>query len=229
MLTVHNVGSGSSNPTLDALIQQLTSANDAANSDSQKQYKTLLDSIAATQRSILGNKGAGGYLANAGQQAIVDTKQATADSLGKANQDLINSGLGNSTIKTSALAGIANKGQQSLNNINEAVAGQKAGLGLDLGKLNADAILSKQNQGPDMSMYLQLIRQLAASQPKPTTMLSTAGSINALNAPMQYSSNFGNPSAPPPPPPPAMGAYYNAATMGGGLSRPGDTFFGNSI
>lgn len=207
--------------TLQDLIAQFGQAQTDANNAGQAQYKNLLNSVAATQSSILGKHG---YLTNAGNQARADTQTATANSMGQAQQGLINSGLNNSTIRSSTLAGIQNKGQQSLNNIDEAVAGQKAGMSMDLGKLNADSILSRQNQGPDMNMYLQLIQHLASMNNSPTKSFSNAGSINALNGPSQYSSAPAAPAAPVA----NTGQYYNAATMGGGLARPGDQFFGGS-
>lgn len=235
--TVNN-GGGMAGMSLQDLINQYGQAQKSANEAGQAQYQNLLNSVAATQSSILGKHG---YLTDAGNQATADTKQATANSLGSASQDMMNRGLGNTTIQTSALAGIANKGQQSLNNIQEAVGAQKAGMSLDLGKLNADSILSRQNQGPS-DMYLQLIRSLS-SQGGRTNSFSNAGSMNAMNAPMGQTQGGGygqttpqtegfvqgnNAGNNPGYSPDVMNALsnYNASPVAGGLSRPGDMYFG---
>jgi hypothetical protein len=199
---------GGSGDVLSSLIAQLQGSQDAANKSGLAQYQNLLDSVNNTSNGILGKHG---LLNTAGQQAIYDTKQNTANSVGAANQSLLSRGLYNSTIAPNVIAGIKDKGQQSINNINEQVAGQKAGMTLDLGKLNADAILSKSNQTPDMSMYLKLIQQLAATNVGQQKMTSTAGSINSLNGPnTAFSSTFGA-----------------QAPLSATAPRPGDTYFSN--
>lgn len=203
-------GGGGSGDILSQLIAQLDKGTTDANTASLAQYQNLLDSVKNTSNSIIGK---GGLLANAGQQAVNETKQTTKNSVGEANQTLLSRGLYNSTIAPTVVAGIENKGQQSINNIKEQVAGQKAGMTLDLGRLNADSILSKQNQAPNMSEYLQLIQRLAATQTGQQRMFSNAGSINALNAGSNngFSSTFGQ-----------------QAPLSSTAPRAGDTFFSNA-
>jgi hypothetical protein len=81
---------------------------------------------------------------------------------------------------------------------------------MDLGKLMADSILSKQNMSPDLGMYMQLIQQLAASQQaaQPRTIKSNMGSISALNAPMSFNSAGSTAGGSP--------AFGGSPAMGGG-------------
>lgn len=207
------------------LLKSLQQGTDQANQASQQQYQSLLDTGKATSKSILGK---GGYFSQAGK-ALADTgvqgqnriNEAATQQLGSSKQDLINRGLYSTSALDSKNRAAQLDKERATQELQSGLAGQKANLQVQqaqaaqgLGGLNMDAILSKQNQGPDMGMYMQLIQQLMQKQ-GPSRSFSNMGSINSLNKPMTGTgapSSFGGfqPSAP------SQGAYYNAATMGGG-------------
>jgi len=186
-------GGGSS--ILNNLIQQLQGSQDQANTANLAQYQNLLSSANRTSKDILGKGGyfskAGALLQNMGNTARADTRENIANQLGQTEQDLISRGLGNTTIRSNMLSGVQNRGQRELNQIDEAVGTARsglmqnqAGMALDLGRFKADSILSRMNEGPDMSLYLQLIRQLAEQQGagQHQTITSNMGSITEANS-----------------------------------------------
>lgn len=220
---------GAGNFDITNLLKALQQGSDAANQASQQQYQSLLDTGKSTSKSILGKGGyfsqAGKALANTGIQGQNRINEAATQQLGSAKQDLINRGLYSTSALDAKQRAAALDKERATQELQSGLAGQKANLQVQqanaaqqLGGLNMDAILSKQNQGPDMGMYMSLIQQLLANHaaPQRSYSFSNMGSINSLNKPMTGTgaSTFGGYSAPPPAP--AQGGYYNAATMGGG-------------
>lgn len=207
------------------LLKALQQGTDQANTANQQQYQNLLNTGKATSKSILGKGGyfsqAGQALANTGVQGQNRINEAATQQLGSSKQDLINRGLYSTSALDSKNRAAQLDKERATQELQSGLAGQKANLQVQqagaaqgLGGLNMSAILSRQNQGPDMGMYMQLIQQLMQNQ-GPAKSFSNLGSINSLNKPMTGAgaSTFGGYQAPPPP---AAGGYYNAATMGGG-------------
>lgn len=224
-----------------SLIASLKKTNDSANADSLAQYNNLLNSVAATKKSIIGKGGqfsqAANLLTKQGETAKADTQDAINNNLGQITQDMMNRGLGNTTIRQSVLAGAKMKGQRELNNIDEQTAAARAALlerqanmTAQLGNLEADSILSRQNDSSSMQQYMDLIARLSAAQAGgqsrgPQKITSTMGSINAVNTPVQFNNAYaagGNTQAP------TTGGYITGSGFSGGATtlRPGDTLFG---
>lgn len=199
------LGGSSSSGTLNNLIASLDSQSQAAKTDQLAQYNNLLNSVAATKKSILGKGGmyskAGAMLANQGVSAKADIDEQTKNQLGSTEQDLISRGLGNTTIRSNMLNGVQRQGQREKTRVDESVAAARAGLlerqagmASQLGGLEADSILSKSIEGPDLSQYLNLIAQLSAANTSraaattPRTMFSNMGSVTALNGGSSFNS-----------------------------------------
>ncbi len=196
------------------LLKALQQGTEQANTANQQQYQNLLNTGQATQKSILGKGGyfsqAGKALANTGVQGQNRINEAATQQLGSSKQDLINRGLYSTSALDSKTRATDLDKERATQELQSGLAGQKANLQVQqagaaqqLGGLNMDAILSRQNQGPDIMQ-----------NQGPTRSFSNMGSINSLNKPMTgagapSSGGFAAPA-------PAQGGYYNAATMGGG-------------
>lgn len=157
--------------TMQQLLASLQQQSTQARTDQNAQYQNLLASVAGTQGQVLGSfDNAASLLGTQG----TSSKQDVADNLVKQNasteQDTVNRGIGNTTIRSNLLAGNGVAAQKADQSIDENVAGQqanlmtqKAGAQLQLGNLSADSILSKNIQSPDTSAYLNLLAQLGQS------------------------------------------------------------------
>jgi hypothetical protein len=155
------------------LIAQLTQMQGQANKAGKARYQQLLQQIAQLQQGILGE---GGTLAQAeermagfGEAGRARLDQDLIRQMAEAEQGLISRGLGNTTVRTSARRGVAEDIERARQALDERVAAQQAGLlerraGMqaDLGRLEADAILSRQDEGPNMGTYLNLIQALTS-------------------------------------------------------------------
>lgn len=207
-LTNNAVG-GAGMPNLQNLLKALQQGSDQANAASNDQYNNLINTGQATSKSILGK---GGYFSQAGK-ALSDTgvqgqnriNEAATQQLGSGKQDLINRGLYSTSALDSKNRAVGLDKERATQELQSGLAGQKANLQVQqagaaqqLGGLNMAAILSKQNQGPDMGMYMQLIQQLMQGGGGRTNSFSNMGSINSLNKPMTGSgaSTFGGYQAP---------------------------------
>lgn len=145
-------------------------ANDKANKDSLAQYQKLLQQAQQTTQNVGSLYGqAQQSVQNVGDQAKQRAGQQNQQQLAQAQQSLISRGLGNTTVLDSANRGINSDYAMNLGDIDEQQARlrsglltQQAGAEMGLGQFNADAILSRQNVGPDLGMYTQLLQALAA-------------------------------------------------------------------
>jgi len=152
------------------LAKQAAKASQSARADSLSQYKSLMDSAKQTTDNTRGlNQQAQAAAASVGEQAKVRAGQHNEQQLAKSQQSLVSRGLGNTTIAGAASRGINADYAQNLGNIDEQQAKlrsglltQAAGAEMALGNFNADAILSRQNVGPDLGMYSSLLQSLSA-------------------------------------------------------------------
>lgn len=151
---VSQQGGAGMNPM--GLISSLQQQSQQANTDSLKQYKALLASVANTKSQVMGqfDQMGKGQMQQINQQGQQQMGQATTSAIGR--------GLGNTNIIDGMQGNVARNTQMEQTNLASNIAGQKANMGMQLGQMQGDAILSKQNQAPNMSMYLQLIQQLAS-------------------------------------------------------------------
>jgi|GEM_PF-3593628 len=154
------------------LIGQFMDAYNKSNQDSLAQYKNLLASVNRTKADVGGLfRKAFGQLKGYGKSAMQDIADQQVTQTGQAMQDAISRGLSNTSLAMNALRGASLDADKKRLLLRDQIAGQKsnlltqqAGMNFNLGNLMADSILSRQNQGPDMGLYMQLIQQLAASQ-----------------------------------------------------------------
>lgn len=116
---------------------------------------------------------------------------------GRTEQDLISRGLGNATVRETMLAGVGRREEDALQDIDEQASNRQAQLLLQManqanlgsGRI-ADFIGSRQDVGPDLGLMAQLEQGAAAAAPR--TITSTAGSITAANAPINFGTSFSN-------------------------------------
>lgn len=148
-------GGGGGTGMANNLISSMQTAGDQQKNDSLAQYKALLAAVANTR------KGVEGQFDQLGQSGLNDINMQQQKALGGLNQNLVSRGLGNTTIANSMTNGINRNATMERQNLQSGIAGQKIGSLMGLGQMQGDAILSRQNVGPDMGMYLQLISQLA--------------------------------------------------------------------
>jgi hypothetical protein len=155
------------------LSAQLQAGSKSANAAGKARYQKLLRQIAGLKEGILGEGGtlaqAEGQMSEFGQTGQRQIQQDLLRQLAGSEQDLITRGLGNTTVRSSVRRGIRSDAEQARQSLGERVATQKAGLlerkaGMqaDLGRLESDAILSREDTGPDMGMYLSLIQALTS-------------------------------------------------------------------
>lgn len=156
------------------LLKNLEAANTSANSDSMAQYNSLLSTVGDAKNTVLG---AGGLYDQAGalQSGMGTTQNAainSAETKAKAtsDQDLIDRGLGNTTVRATNQRGIASDATAARSSVAEQVAGaksnlltQKAGATSQFAGMQGDAILSRTNTPPNANLYAQLIQQLMAN------------------------------------------------------------------
>jgi hypothetical protein len=118
------------------IVKQLQAAQTAANKANEQRYQDILG-----QYDTLGK---------AGETRI---QQNTEQAQAKSTQDLTARGLGNTTITSAASRGIASDAEASRQALQEQVASSKA-----------KVMEAKTDQGPDMSLYSNLLQKAAANQ-----------------------------------------------------------------
>ena len=118
------------------IVKQLQAAQTAANKANEQRYQDILG-----QYDTLGK---------AGETRIQQTEQQAQ---AKSTQDLTARGLGNTTITSAASRGIASDAEASRQQLQEGITQQKVGV-----------MERKTEQGPDMSMYANLLQKAAAGQ-----------------------------------------------------------------
>lgn len=156
---------------INALLAQLEAQQKASNTAGMDRYKNLLSSVDATDTesrrlfdSAMARTGTMGQTGRADIEGNRVARQA------EGAQDLIGRGLTNTTITDTTRRGINSDAdrqrlalEEGVNNAKTGLLTQRAGANMDMGRLKADSILSRQDVGPDMGMYMQLLQQLAAS------------------------------------------------------------------
>ncbi len=159
---------------LAGLLAKLDAEQKASNASGMNQYKNLLGVAGGVKQNVLGSGGLYDQAA-AMQTGMGNTQNAqinAAETQGKAqsDQDLINRGLGNTTVRSTAQRGISSDAQTARNSVAESVANaksglltQKAGATQQIGAMQGDAILSKTNTTDNAALYAQLIQQLMAN------------------------------------------------------------------
>lgn len=156
---------------IQSLLQQLQEQYTRANTDSLAQYQNLMRGVNQAGLNIAGTyNDAFKNLEGAGTTAKTDIARNATRQKGAASQDLISRGLGNTTVTATNNRGIEDDAARQTAAVDESVRGQRIGLGINransqmgVANLWANSVLSRQNQGPDPSMYANLIQSLAAN------------------------------------------------------------------
>jgi hypothetical protein len=157
---------------LQNLIDQFTQGSGASNKASLRQFRNLMKSARRTKKDVMGlYPKMMGLTDTFGQSGMADIEQARMNERGGVLQDMVSRGLGNTTIRSTMLAGADQNALRAQQNLGESVNRQKlgilqdrAGMRLNLGNLMSNAIQSRENTGPDLSAYMAILQQLAASQ-----------------------------------------------------------------
>jgi hypothetical protein len=123
-------------PGLQDILKQLQQAQTSANAANEQRYQDIL-----------------GLYSNLGKTGTAQIQENEAQQQAKATQDLTSRGLGNSTVTSSVSRGIANDAQFAQQALQEQIAGQKAGV-----------MERRTDQGPNMSMYANLLQQASQKQ-----------------------------------------------------------------
>lgn len=117
------------------IIKRFEAAQLAANKANEDRYQQILSSLSGQ---------------GAAARRRVDQQATQAG--GAADQDLISRGLGNTTIRQSVQRGVASDKELANQSIDEQVAGMRAG------------VMERRNdEGPDLSMYANLIQAASAA------------------------------------------------------------------
>jgi hypothetical protein len=133
------------------IVKQLQAAQTAANKANEQRYQDILG-----QYDTLGK---------AGETRI---QQNTEQAQAKSTQDLTARGLGNTTITSAASRGIASDAEASRQALTEGITRDKT-----------KVMEAKTEQGPDMSMYANLLAQAGKAQ-KPATPAAAGGGQTML-------------------------------------------------
>lgn len=156
---------------INALLNSMQTSNESANQAGLERYQGLLSSVEDTGATVSGLYGkALGLAGNLGTTGRRDIENRATQEAAATDQDLTSRGLGQTTIRQSAIRDVSDRAMQNKQRLNESVAGMQAGiLGQQAGaegaqgNLMANAILSRQDQTIDPGIYASLIQQLMAS------------------------------------------------------------------
>lgn len=126
---------GASTGLLD-IIKQLQQAQTQANTANEQRYQDILKQYEGM-----------------GAAGMARIGQAEQQQQARGTQDLISRGLGNTTITSAVSRGVASDAEMARQQLQENVAQQRAGV-----------MERRTDQGPDLSMYANLISQAAQGQ-----------------------------------------------------------------
>ncbi len=193
------------------IIKQLTKAQASANKANIARYEAGLGELGAGRETLRGLYSQAGDLSSIiGRQAAQDVNRGAQRGQAVGLQNLISSGLGNTTITGAMMRGVEEDRRRGMQAVEEGKAGRQMGLltqqaGQEFGMSGtiADFMASRSDIGPDMGQYANLIQQAAAAGDTSKPM-STFGGLGpnaraGLNA-------FGQP----------MGQFGRAAPAAGG-------------
>lgn len=121
---------------LQDIMKQLTAAQNQANAANQQRYQDIL-----------------GMYSTLGQSGAQQIQEQTAQQQAKSTADLTSRGLGNTTITSAMGNQIASLGQSNQLALQESLTGKEAGV-----------MEAMNQQGPNLSMYANLIQQAMAGQ-----------------------------------------------------------------
>lgn len=153
------------------LIKQIQDAQKKANAANEARYQQGLTELGTGRTAMQGlyDKAAAAS-AGIGQQAAQDVDMGAYRQGAQTRQNLISSGLGNTTIMGSMMRGVEEDRNRAMRGVEEAKAGREMGLstqraGAEMGASGgiADFIAARNDLAPDSSLYASLIQQAAAA------------------------------------------------------------------
>ena len=172
--TMVSGGASASQPfDINSLLQGLQGQYESANAAGLERYQNLLSTVEGVSSRVLGEGGLFDQRTNLmsgfGQTASREIGERETAALAESEQDLVTRGLGNTTIRGTARRGIRADTEKARGALTENIAGmqsgllgQRAGAEMDIGRLTADSILSRQDIPPDMGLYANLLQALGS-------------------------------------------------------------------
>lgn len=173
-----------------SIMNQIQAAQKAANTANEQRYQQLLGTISGLQTT---NNGTYNQilqsLAGTGAAERTQLARSTAKRKGSALQSLISRGLGNTTIRNAVLNSIGQNQQFGLQQIAGQQARQKASAlqsqaasNQSITAMQANAIQSRNDVGPNLSMYASLLQQASQAQAMQKQLQASVPASNyALN------------------------------------------------
>jgi len=172
----------------DDIISRFEEQQNAANAKNEERYGQLLAAIESLGAQTTGTfQEALGEISTLGDAARTRVDQTATREKGRAEQDLISRGLGNTTIRESVRRGITDDQSLQHQGIDESVGQQRSGILQNLagnqtqiGSMLAGAIEGRNDIGPDLSMLASLLQASASSD---TSRVSVSVPNSPVSAP----------------------------------------------
>lgn len=161
-------GGGISSSLLQQLMGQQNLANQQFNAESRKMWKQLNRQInRARRRSRRADRKALREAEKIGEGQKETARMDAQRAMGDVGQSLVDTGLGNTTIRQDQMRGVESDLNRNLRAIDEQIAGRRTGIlqaradrELMSGQMGGDFFLSRQRQAPDNSAFMQLLAQM---------------------------------------------------------------------
>lgn len=167
-----------------AIIQRIDAAQAAANAANLQRYQALLTHLDALGQQV-GEAGTFGQatslLSQVGEAARTRITAAETQAKATTEQGLTSRGLGGTTIRQTAMRGVASDAERARQEAAEALTQQRVGLltqraGMEaqIGGMKAAAIEGRQDIGPNLAMFASLLQAAAAGEDASSVARRTA-------------------------------------------------------
>lgn len=163
-------------------VDAFTLAQKKANAANEQRYQDILKGLKSTRQTV------GGLFDQSAQQigGIGDAARQRIDmgatrGRAQADQDLINRGLGNTTVRSAVMRGVGEDAERLNQELDERLSLMRGGLlerraGAEerMGNVLAGTMNSRSDVGPDLGLFAQLMSQQAAgaAQSQPQTIFA---------------------------------------------------------
>ena len=154
-------------PTLNELLKQITQAERQANQANEQRLRRIVGQFNPETQQY-----EGGLFGSFGQDAATRAEMSAERQFAQREQDLIDRGLGNTTIRSSVRRGIQEDKLRNLADIEERVARARAGV--------VEGVF---DEGPDMGLVAQLAQQAESAPDTPRTV--TVPGARSPSSPIQ--------------------------------------------
>jgi hypothetical protein len=158
-------------PDISDILAQLQQAREQARQANLQRYQAGLQELQGGRELMRGlYEQAGELTQDIGASAAEDISRGAEQALGRGRQDLISSGLSNTTITGALMRGVEADRARAMRGLTEDIARSRANLltqqaSAEMGAAGgiSDFIRSRADVGPDPALYAGLIQQAAAS------------------------------------------------------------------